>query len=99
MIKNQYSQGTNQPFLLVKGLVDDRKKVDFLKLPLIRQQTGVYKDDSAVQGSGKKNSHLQFVSCNPGRKFQHNLMNSCSMPEEYICKADENPMGILPGRL
>ena len=48
MIKNQYSQGTNQPFLLVKGLVDDRKKVDFLKLPLIRQQTGVYKDDSAV---------------------------------------------------
>lgn len=40
MIKNQYSQETNQPFLLVKGLVDDRKWVHFLKLPLIRQQTG-----------------------------------------------------------
>lgn len=54
MIKNQYSQDTNQPFLLVKGLVDDRKKVNFLKPPLIRQQTGVYKDGSTVQGSEKK---------------------------------------------
>lgn len=34
--------------LLVKGLVDDRKKVDFLKSPLIRQLTLEFGWQSAV---------------------------------------------------
>lgn len=99
---NKYKLSQNRDFflLLVKGLVDDRKKVDFLKSPLIRQLTLEFGWQSAVQGSEKnKTSHLQFVLCNPGRKFQHSLMKSRSMPEECVCKADENLMGILPGRL
>lgn len=76
------------------------KKVDFLKLSLSRQQTSLEGWQSVVQRSEKHpDAHLQFVSCNPIRKFQHDLMKSCPMLEEYVCKADENLTGTLPGRL
>lgn len=48
---NKYKLSQNRDFfflLLVKGLVDDRKKVDFLKSPLIRQLTLEFGWQSAV---------------------------------------------------
>lgn len=46
MTKYHYSHDTDQSFSLVKILADDRKMMDFPNPPLIRQQTGVYKDGS-----------------------------------------------------
>lgn len=86
-------------FLLVKGLVDDSKKWIFWSFLWLDSRLEFIKMTVQCREVEKKISHLQFVSCNPGRKFQHNLMKSCSMPEECVCKADENLMGTLPGRL
>lgn len=55
MTKYQYSQDTDQSFLLVKRLVDERKRVGFLKPPSMREQTGVYKD-GGLQHRGVKNT-------------------------------------------
>lgn len=78
--------------------MDDREKEGFLKA-----FDQVAADESLERcrpqwrrESVHPDSHLQFVSCDPGRKFQRNLMKSCSMPEECVCKSDENLMGILP---
>lgn len=58
MIKYQYSQGTDQSFLLVKGLVDDKKMVDVPKPPLIRRwRLEFLRMQPAVEGSEKPRPH------------------------------------------